>query len=168
MTTTFTPIPLKTTPPDDLVARINSLINSVNAQVASIGVLLDTVSAGATLTSQISALGAGVTPSGPEKVPVLQGTQAVDLTIDQLTTRSAVGTTLTGVGITLAAGGSLSGPGGALSISAGYATSGVGGDLTLHAGRGLTKGHMIVTNLPTANPSVTGALWTTLGAVMIS
>jgi hypothetical protein len=76
-----------------------------------------------------------------------------------------------GVGgnIALLAGAGNTDDGGNISITAGDSTDAAGGNITLQAGESDTSnGNIILSNLPSADPGIPGALYQVAGAVMIS
>ncbi len=76
-------------------------------------------------------------------------------------------------GETIVAGGyaaSNIGTGGQLYLYGGPAYSGTGGNLKLSAGNGSPSGHVLIANVPSIDPSITGAVWrdSVTGAAFIS
>lgn len=66
--------------------------------------------------------------------------------------------------VSVLGGDSSGGDAGNVFLTGGAGPSGLGGDVTLEAGQGGTDGNIILSNLPTAAPGVSGALWRDAGA----
>ena len=63
---------------------------------------------------------------------------------------------------------SSTGAGGEIVLTGGTSSGGAGGNVQITAGSGATAGHIILANLPTANPNIVGALYTAAGVLKVS